>query len=284
MVAVGLGHLVPVATGPAPPVATMHQRQDPVPMVVSLDWLHANLARPDVVVIMVGNREAYDRGHIPGAARLSHEDTLWSDGHHLAAPATLAHTLAATGATDRTHVVLYGTSAMATGWIYMAFASVGHADRVSMLDGNLAAWRGRGFEVSTASAARTRGTLSVRPAPDLIVDAPWVRERLDNRTTKILDVRTARERAQGYVPGSTLVLWQDLFADQELLTFKPRDDIRALLARTGVTSDQTVVTYCAIGMRASLMYFAARYAGLSARVYLGSWEDWRNQPGYPIAR
>ncbi len=31
------------------------------------------------------------------------------------------------------------------------------------------------------------------------------------------------------------------------------------------------------------MYFAARYVGVPARVYVGSWEDWRRQPGYPIA-
>ena len=254
-------------------------------MVVSIDWLASRLETPDVAVIMVGNPDAYARGHIPGARRLSHEDTLGADGHRLAAPAALVNVLAAAGATDRTHIVLYGDSAMATGWIYMAFASVGHGDRVSMLDGNLAAWRGRGHQVSTTAATSPGpGTLSVRPAPDIIVDAPWVRDRLDAKATKILDVRTERERAQGFVPGSTLILWQDLFSDQRLLTFKSRDDIRAMLARAGVGGDQTAVTYCAIGMRASLMYFAARYAGVPARVYLGSWADWQSQPGYPIAR
>jgi len=37
-------------------------------------------------------------------------------------------------------------------------------------------------------------------------------------------------------------------------------------------------------MRASLMYFAARHAGAPARVYVGSFEDWQRQAGFPIAR
>jgi 3-mercaptopyruvate sulfurtransferase SseA len=37
-------------------------------------------------------------------------------------------------------------------------------------------------------------------------------------------------------------------------------------------------------MRASLAYFAARAAGIPARVYVGSWADWSSDPSSPIAR
>jgi len=84
------------------------------------------------------------------------------------------------------------------------------------------------------------------------------------------------------LPGATLVLWQDLFADQRTLKFKPLDEIRALFARAGVAKNQQVVTYCAVGMRASLMYFAARAAGVPARVYVGSYQDWRHDSSNPI--
>ena len=45
--------------------------------------------------------------------------------------------------------------------------------------------------------------------------------------------------------------------------------------------NQSVVTYCAVGLRASLMYFAARVAGVPARVYVGSWQDWRSDANNP---
>ena len=88
----------------------------------------------------------------------------------------------------------------------------------------------------------------------------------------------------GHLPGATLILWQDLYADQRMLKFKTIDEIRALLTQAGVTPNQSVVTYCAVGMRASLMYWAARAAGIPARVYVGSWQDWQRDSGNPIVK
>jgi thiosulfate/3-mercaptopyruvate sulfurtransferase len=126
--------------------------------------------------------------------------------------------------------------------------------------------------------------LTALPAPDVSVDAPWVRNRLESPAVRLLDVRSTREWTGGHLPGATLVLWQELFVDQRSLKFRPLDEIRALFTRAGVADGQQVVTYCAVGMRASLMYWAARAVGLSARVYVGSFEDWRRDSGNPIVR
>ncbi len=255
-------------------------------MVASLAWLRANLENRSVVVITTGSRAIYDQGHIPGARFISHEETLAGHGgsHGLLDPSALAAALVRAGARDDARIVLYGDSAMATGWLYMALASIGHADRVSMLDGNIEAWRAGGHPVSTVAPAAATARLTPRPAPGIVVQAPWVRSHLEDASVKIIDARTQREWTAGRLPNATLVLWQDLFADLKELRFKPRDEIRALFKTAGVTDKQQVVTYCAIGMRASLMYFAARYAGLPAQVYVGSWEDWQRQTGYPIAK
>ena len=68
------------------------------------------------------------------------------------------------------------------------------------------------------------------------------------------------------------------------MTFKSREEIKALLARAGVGPGQEVVTYCAIGMRASLMAWAARSVGIPARIYLGSWQDWSSDPKNPVVK
>jgi len=54
--------------------------------------------------------------------------------------------------------------------------------------------------------------------------------------------------------------------------------------KAGVAPGQEVVTYCAVGMRASLMYWAARSVGQPARVYVGSWQDWSRDASNPIAK
>src|SRR5205823_4770125 len=128
------------------------------------------------------------------------------------------------------------------------------------------------------------GRLTVHPAPDVIVDAAWVRSHLNSGAVRILDVRTTEEWKHGHLPGATLVLWQNLFADERSLKLKSLGDIRALLASAGVGPNDEVVTYCAVGMRASLMYWAARAVGIPARVYVGSFEDWRRDSTNPIVR
>jgi thiosulfate/3-mercaptopyruvate sulfurtransferase len=252
--------------------------------VVSPEWLNEHLNDPKVRVIATGDRAQYDRGHIPGARFVSHEDTLSHENHALLAPAALAAVLARAGASDDARIVLYGDSPMTTGWLFMALASIGHGDHVSMLDGNLEVWRRNGRAVSTAAPPAATGRLTPKTAPDVIVAAPWVRERLEKPGMKLLDVRSDRERANGYLPGSTLVIWRDLFSDPDRAVFKSRDEIRALLVKAGVAPTDQVVTYCAIGMRASLMYFATRHAGFPARVYVGSYEDWQKYSGYPVVR
>ncbi len=280
------GAMTPSARGVEPlegqasagPIASQSER-----MIVSTEWLAANLGDPDVVVLATGESDEFVAGHIPGASFIGHMETLGND-HRLLEPTELATALSRAGARDDSQIVLYGDHPMSTGWLYMAFASIGHADHVSMLSGNIEAWKAEGRPVSTGAGGQKAGRLRVKPAPDVVVTAPWVRERLEAPGVRIIDARTQSEWDNGRLPGATLVLWQDLFEDVKTLRFKPRSEIRTLLAKAGVEAGHQVVTYCAIGMRASLMYFAAKYAGYDGRVYVGSWQDWSRQAGYPIIR
>ena len=276
-----LALLAVTAAGPSAQPATPSSSQ-PQP-IVSTEWLQAHLTDPHVRVVYVGDRDDYDHAHIPGARLVDHMDTV-GDNHRLLPPDALVRALAKVGAADEARVVLYGDSPMATGWVYMALASVGHADDVSMLDGGIVLWQSEKRPTSTATPAPGSGPLTLRPAPDVIVDAAWVRSRLESPSVRVLDVRTTSEWKGGHLPGATLILWQDLFADQRTLKFKSLDEIRALLTRAGVTPHKEVVTYCAVGMRASLMYWAARATGVSARVYVGSWQDWQRNSENPIVR
>jgi thiosulfate/3-mercaptopyruvate sulfurtransferase len=255
---------------------------DPGPLV-STDWLAQHLDDPAVRVIATGDEGRYTRGHIPGARFLEHMDTL-GPGHHLLPADALATALTKAGAADGMRIVLYGDTPMITGWVFMALASVGHASAHSMLDGSKELRRSENRPVSTEKPAAATGRLTARAAPDVAVDAKWVRSQLESPSVRLLDVRTTNEWNDGHLPGATLVLWPDLFADQRNLKFKSQDELRALFARAGVKPGQLVVTYCAVGMRASLMYWAALRAGLPARVYVGSWQDWSRDSTNPVVR
>jgi thiosulfate/3-mercaptopyruvate sulfurtransferase len=254
--------------------------------VVSTAWLQDHLNDPQVRVIYVGDAADYKQAHIPGARLIDHMETvqMGATGHRLASNDALVRALTKAGAADGTHVVLYGDSPMATGWVNTALVAIGHGDEVSWLDGGIALWQEEKHRIETTTPAAATGPLTVRPAPDLFVDAAWVRGHLDSPKTKILDVRSQQEWNNGHLPNATLILWQDLFANQRLQKFKSPDEIRALLQRTGVKPDQEVVTYCAVGMRASLMGWAARSVGIPTKIYIGSWQDWSRDVQNPIVK
>jgi thiosulfate/3-mercaptopyruvate sulfurtransferase len=255
--------------------------------IVSGDWLQQHLHDANVRVIYVGDAGDYGKGHIPGARVMDHMATvaMGANGHRLASNDALVRAFAALGVSDDSHIVLYGDSPMATGWVNSALVTIGHGDQVSWLDGGIALWKADKRPLETAAPAAATGTLTAKATTDLFVDAAWLREHLQSPSTKILDVRTQGEWNNGHVPNATLVLWQDLFADVKTQKFKSPEEIKALLAKAGVQPGQEVVTYCAIGMRASLMGWAARaVAGSPTKIYLGSWQDWSHDATNPVVK
>lgn len=288
---IGSAMLVAAATLVSPFVPSAAPRQAPAAQqagsIVSLDWLRQRLDSPgrEAVAVIAVDRDptTFERGHIPTARLLPHDATLDHTSHRLLQPAELARVLSLAGAHDGAQIVLYGDDPLSLGWLYMALASIGHADHTFVLDGNVNAWRAAGYPVATDAAPAGAGRMTVRAAPEIAVDRIWVRTHLDDQATRLLDVRSPREWQDGTIPNSTPLLWQDLYADVKLGRFKTPAALREVFERVGIRSGQTAVTYCAVGMRASLAFFAARVAGIPAKVYVGSWVDWTADPSSPIA-
>ena len=149
-------------------------RGPPAEPVVSLDWLHAHLNNPGVVVIATGDQDEFEAAHIAAAGFVPHHATL-GEGHRLVPPAAAADVLARAGAADASHIVLYGDDPMSNGWLYMILASLGHGDHTSLLDGNIKAWQAARYPVVKGPATAAHGHLTVKTPPDrVVVDAPWV--------------------------------------------------------------------------------------------------------------
>jgi thiosulfate/3-mercaptopyruvate sulfurtransferase len=273
-----------LVTSVATPGMWPRSQEDAPDLIVSLDWLHAHLEDPSVVIVATGgDRSGFETQHIPGSRYIDHDDTL-SEGHRRLDPDEFTRRMAKVGATDSTRIVVYGDEPMTVGWLLMSLAAAGHADHTVLLDGNVEAWRAAGYPVATGAAPPAAdGRFTADPAPDVEVDGEWVRHHLNDPGVRLLDVRTEHEWKAGQIPGAARIRWEDLYADLRTGRLKDRASLRRVLGDAGVTDGQMVVTYCAVGMRASLMYFAARALGFPARVYVGSWSDWRAH-GYPIER
>lgn len=95
-----------------------------------------------------------------------------------------------------------------------------------------------------------------------------------------------QETAQrgGHIPGAKNISWAATVNDDG--TFKRPEELRELYESEGVTDDQAVITYCRIGERSSIAWFALHeLLGYPDVVnYDGSWTEWGNLVDTPIER
>jgi thiosulfate/3-mercaptopyruvate sulfurtransferase len=86
----------------------------------------------------------------------------------------------------------------------------------------------------------------------------------------------------GHVPGATNIPWSRTVREDG--TFKPAEELRQLHAEAGVDGKSPVITYCRIGARSSHTWFVLReLLGYEVRNYDGSWTEYGNAVGVPIA-
>jgi thiosulfate/3-mercaptopyruvate sulfurtransferase len=127
----------------------------------------------------------------------------------------------------------------------------------------------------------------------MIVDAQWVRERLDDPGVAILDARPPAEFSgetpgegigrPGHIPGARNVFWQTLVRSPDDARLKDETELRRMFEEAGAAPGDTVVAYCRTGGQASFLYTVARHLGYDVRLYDGSYVDW-SRTEYPVER
>jgi thiosulfate/3-mercaptopyruvate sulfurtransferase len=269
-------------------------------LVVPSSWLAAHLNDANLVVLQVGDRAEYDKGHIPGARFVTLNEVAVSDPAGLTLemiPADkLRDKLVELGiSTDSRIVVAYDRDRVssATRLIFtLDYAGLGA--RTSMLDGGLTAWTREGRELTAAVTPPRTGTLAALTTRPMIVTSDYVQAHLGKAGTSVVDGRTTAfysgtqtgggrggQHKTGHIAGAKSVPFNEL-TDAQLL-FKSADALRALFIAAGIAPGDTVVGYCHIGQQATAMLFAARTLGHPVLLYDGSFEDW-SKKDLPVAK
>ncbi len=268
-------------------------------MLVTAEWLQAHAADSDLVVLHAErNRAVYDSAHIPGARFADY--TVFApnkDGNSTELPTAEALTAFARelGLNFRSRVVIYG-EAVPAARLYFTLEYVGLANRASLLDGGLAAWRAASGTTAEAPAPATGGLAnlpagrSLFPWQMLVVNADSVKSRLGDTNTVLLDARSPDEfsgartpdgQRPGHIPGAASLDWTTLL---ESGRFKSPTVLRGMFDKAGVSASDELIVYCQTGARASVAWFVAKYLGFRPRMYDGSMEDWSRKEGFAVEK
>ena len=269
-------------------------------VLVSTQWLSENLEK---VRVVESNEDIllYDTGHIPGAVKLDWHTELndrvrrdYLDG------AAFSQLMRSKGISREDTIVLYGDkSNWWAAYAFWVFKLFGHED-VRLLDGSRTKWIAEGREITREVPSLPAGNY-----PEVTRDDSKLRAFRDDirahSPSPIVDIRSPQEYTgerlhmpdypnegaarAGHIPGARNVPWGKCV--QEDGTFKPLAGLeQVLLEETGFDKSDKFITYCRIGERSSLTWFALKYLiGVKdVRNYDGSWTEWGNLVAAPIAQ
>jgi len=266
------------------------------PMLVTVDWLGEHLHDPSLVLLQIGEKKDYDKGHIPGAKFLEYESisTPHGQGLMLELPAMeqLVSVFEKLGVSNDSHIILYfGTNWVTpTTRVYWTLDYMGLGNRTSILNGGLVAWEATHHPVSTESKPPAKGSITPTARKEIVADAAWVSSHLNQAGVTIIDARAHEfytgsqsdgNPRSGHIPGATNLSYLDV-VDQDNNKFKSSDALQELFKAAGLKPGYLMVSYCHIGQRATVLYFTAKMLGYDAKMYDGSWEDWSHRKDLPI--
>jgi len=287
---------------------------------VSADEAKSLAGRPNVRFVFSDAEKEFEKGHIPGSvAAYSHDlhyldDVKACKGLPMCEPRAAKLVGEEMGIGPGTEVIVYdsGPGVNASGnWFFLRLYGV---KSVRILDGGLATWKAHGGAVEKGAPAKPPAAAfmpavqwdmiaSVEevkkatgdPAHFLLLDA---RHTLDEYTGKTLLPALAGPgneetvKRGGAIPAAVFSPWSKYAGNKNGDPDKPTlKDVAELakqlekLKKNGYAAGKTVISYCHVGLgRGSFQYLALRRAGHeNVKVYVGSWDEWGNDPSLPLA-
>ncbi len=265
--------------------------------LVTAKWLKANLASVrtlDAGYHLTGvdrDPEAeFAAARIPDACRFDINrvaDPTNPLPHMLPTAADFAAAVSAMGIGNDDHVVIYDDSAILPATrVWWMFRLFGH-ERVSVLDGGLAAWREVGGEMeTTVPKIPSPRCFTVRPSVgaqvidmdtiQALMQADGLGQLADARAPNRFAGTVPEPRAglrSGHIPGARNVPLTRLLNGDG--SFKNVPAIRQAFIDGGIDPDRPVITTCGSGVTAcALALGLALVSNEQVFVYDGSWTEW----------
>ena len=243
-------------------------------------------------------RDAWAAGHIPGAVFLDVEADLSAPGggrgsprgrHPWPSEEQVSRVMSGAGIGPGTRVVAYDDQAGAVAArLWYLLRAHGHDD-AAVLDGGIVKWTAEGRSLETSTPRPAAAAFTARLRPGWVVGKEEMATQAEERL--VLDARAAdRYRGEvepvdpraGHIPGAKSAPFAGNLTKGPVPVFLPPAALRDRYAALGAEGRAPVV-YCGSGVTACHDLLALRVAGLSGKLYAGSWSEWSADPALPVA-
>ncbi len=280
----------------------------PYTVLIATNELAPHLGDPDWAIIdcrfrldnSAFGRQAYNEAHIPGAIYAHLNEELsgpivpgQTGRHPLPSMEQFTETLSTWGIDERVQVVAYDDmGGMIAGRLWWMLRWLGHFN-VAVLDGDFRHWQKEGRPVISGGEQRPRRRFLPYPQPHMQVSRTDVIANLSDPQFQLFDSRDEKryrgepnplDTISGHIPGAQSAFYaRNLDENGKFLPpEKLRERFAALLHDRPVEES---VFYCGSGVSLHHNLLALEHAGFApgARVYIGSWSDWTNDPTRPVA-
>ena len=269
-------------------------------ILVSADWLKANIK--NVVLVDARPESLYLGGHIPGAvnapwtyfANMNAKQgtdkwgTIWPE-------ATMAKRIGALGINGKKTVVAYCDAGGwgQSGWTLWILRQAG-IKNAKILEGGIGAWKAAGGQLAKNKVkAKTVAFTISKYVPNYTATTQWINDNLGKPGLAIIDVRTQpefngkirpfQEKRAGHLPGAVNISRENFVTEQG--HFKSAEEVAALLAPYGITTDTEIVVYDTAGVRSAFVTMLLRYAGFTkSQSYDAGFQAWAGNPDLPLVK
>jgi len=169
--------------------------------------------------------------------------------------------------------------------------------QVSILHGGYRAWLTEGLPTTDEVPLRESSIFRLHTNADMMVTTAEMLQAIENPAIIKLDVRDSSEwlglssspyavdfcPRKGRIPNAVWLEWHRLMTSSSGISmFRSKAEILEICQSVGITDDSIVYVYCFKGSRAANTLIALQVAGISARNYFGSWNEWSGDFSLPI--
>lgn len=254
--------------------------------LISVNELAKKMSDPNLIIVSAQKSDSYATTHIKGSVNLPPSELTVNEPveYVLDTPTNIAKRLGDAGISENMEIVVYDEgSSKYSGRLYWTLVYMG-AENVKILNGEMTAWKEGRKPITSTSTKASPAIFTPNVQPQFLANIDEVRKAIDNPNYVIIDARTPEEYdgtneselRKGHIPGAININYTEMLDSNGKL--KTKEALSSLFLAKGVSSDKTIIVYCASSVRASIEFFALEsiLEYPNVKVYDGAFNEWQS--------